>query len=877
MWIVKSDAIIDELYNSVFQRRNHCFLPRFASIKQMMLVHWIALALVLCAVPSTAHRHTFPSHRPAHAPSVRSIRCYNCSCVEPVCPCKTYDIDLTDNSYCTITRENFAQTISIDYGRESVNSSLAPIRMFPFVLVRESITYNEGSGRWNTQPELVVYGCNTDLCNKPSLLPYLPSSFQMRVSEGWLNSSVLGTGQPVRDCHECPAGPVCSPTEFIDGDQCPIQSCNTTCLVANLIDEPATGHQCYQSICAPTDPDGFPIDTHRVEIEAVLYPDRPTTVEFWEIGIYCRADNCSRPEIFQELRQEVTVQPGDLTMLFNLTASPGPRLRCYDCYCDNETACTCDTISSNSAPSSYCTIVRIYDDENVYVYFRSDEIGASYAEIREFPYVRVKEAIFYNNETGQWVTRIEEVEYGCTSDFCNELALLPLLPTSFKMSLPVDWLNATILGTGQSVHDCNECLNDTVCSINGTASDALCPLQACNTTCFASNSYRNASNNEQCYLSYCLTEESRGSRDLAYDPHRVEIQGIVYPSRPTSAELWEVELYCRVDNCSRPEVFEQLKQALVTQPGNLSSLFTTTSTGGSNQLRCYDCYCVNDAICNCNKTATMSASDTYCTIIREYDGQDFWILLEHIDRNSTRVFINEFPYLLVDESIVYNDATEQWITRPTLIVYGCNTDFCNDPRLVPRLPVGFQMRLTDEWLNTNVLGNGQPVRDCHECPDAPQCGITGFLDTSRCPIRSCNTTCLVSDTFNNPTSDELCYQSFCAPPDNEQFTIDPHRVQIEGILYGNRPDAQVEIWEVDIYCRADDCSRPEIFQELQAVLSVDTGDLSAFFNATTTPPVDRPLSCYECACYNDPIVSMHDSRSVRRPLIVLHHREHDRQ
>jgi hypothetical protein len=200
--------------------------------------------------------------------------------------------------------------------------------------------------------------------------------------------------------------------------------------------------------------------------------------------------------------------------------------------------------------------------------------------------------------------------------------------------------------------------------------------------------------------------------------------------------------------------------------------------------------------------------------MREYYGQEIWSTLGHIDEDSTGVHIRDFPYLVVEESINYSEQTEKWSTITNFVIYGCNWDLCNHPDLLPYLPNTFQMRLPETWLNTNVLGTGQPTRDCHECPDAPQCGTNDFLDASRCPIHECNTTCLVFDTFNNPEDDLQCYQSFCAPPDSEDWKIDQHRVEMEGIIYLQKQPREVEIWEIDLYCRADDCSRPEIFNEV---------------------------------------------------------------
>ncbi|CAM4974507.1 unnamed protein product, partial [Rotaria socialis] len=815
----------------------------------------------------------FPIARPTTTPRpltttstlpIRSLSCYNCSCTGTTCPCTTFEISSADNTYCYLERKFKAQDVHINFGHININSTYVYIRDYPFVLIEESIIYQETTGRWDTRIESVMYGCDWNLCNKPELIPYLPSTFLMRLPELWLNSSILGTGQPTRNCHICPSGPVCSNIGFINGSQCPILPCNTTCLVSSKYTDPASIDQCYDSYCAAPDQPDFEIDKHRIQLKGILYSSRPTNVELWETDLYCRADDCSNPETFKELRENLIVQPGDITAIFNQTAEP-PTFRCFDCFCEGEVNCECNTVSSVMDDPTYCTITRTYDGENVYIYFSHLETDSSYLNIRDFPYILVSESIIYNNETGKWLTRTNEVVYGCDWDYCNRPALLPLLPFSLQMTLPESWLNSSILGTGESTFSCHECANASICSLNQTIDGDSCPVQPCTTTCRVSNTYNNLIDNQQCYQSYCVSENSE---KLTYDSNLVKIEGILYANQPTHAELWEVNIYCQVDNCSRPDIFQEIKQDLIVNLGNITEIFNQANIGEPGQLHCYECYCVNDPICDCNKTVPLRDNLTFCTIIRLYDGQDFYTFLEHIDRNSTHIYIREFPFLLVDESILYNEANGRWNTKSDAIIYGCNTDFCNDPRLVPKLPVSFQMRLSESWLNDSVLGTGQPVRDCHECPEAPQCGTGEFLDSSRCPIKSCNTTCRVSDTYDDPEKDELCYQSFCVSPDSEFFEMGPHRVEIEGILYGNRPNAQVELWEVDIFCRADDCSRPEIFKELQAGLVLNTGDLSAFFNITTlptitttlapptqtatVPPTQPRITCYDCACYDNP-------------------------
>ncbi|CAF0732493.1 unnamed protein product [Adineta steineri] len=803
--------------------------------------------------PPTRPTTTVPPVTTPTPPPAHPIRCYKCECSSSTCPCLSTETSSADTTYCTIKRFDIGQSVSIEYGHVDMDSTLVEIIEFPYVLVEESIMYDEATGRWNTHPNAVIYGCNWDLCNNPNILAYMPNSFQMRLPEDWLNTTVKGSGQPVRDCHQCPDGPQCGHGEFLDASRCPIQPCNTTCLVSDKYNRPDDDLQCYQSFCAPPASDDLlPIDTHRIEIEGVIYYSRPKDVEIWEIDVFCRADNCSDPQLFNELRKNLVLVPGDLALIFNQTREERP-LRCFDCSCVDEQDCTCDTISIENSRTTYCTISRNYDGEHAYVYFQHMPITTPISDVREIPYVLAEESILYNDTTNKWYTRTNEITYGCDWDYCNKPSLLSFLPTSVQMTLPEAWLNTNIIGIEEAPLSCHECTDNSICSTNGSIDISSCPVQACNTSCFVSSVYHNPEINQQCYLSYCVPENN--NTELGYDKYRVELQGIIYPSQPTTVELWEVYAYCGTDSCSRPEIFEDIKQQLNTTTNNLPSLFNNTGVGEPGKLHCYQCACHDDPVCACNKTVAMPDNMTYCTIIRLYDGQTSLIELEHVDINSTYVHIQEFPFMLVDESITYNEATSTWNTIPYLIVYGCNTDFCNDPRLVPSLPVNFRMRLPEDWLNTNVKGTGQPVRNCHECPDGPQCGHTDFLDTSHCPIKECNTTCLVSDKFDKPNDDLQCYQSYCIAPSADE-PINTHRVEIEGILYGNRPNAEIELWEVDLYCRADDCSRPEIFKELEDKLTVETGDLSPFFNITTVticPPVEAQLACYECACYNDPI------------------------
>nr|ACD88968.1 sodefrin precursor repeats C [Adineta vaga] len=779
-----------------------------------------------------------------------SLDCYECGCEQSdltSCNCDVITSS-TENDYCVILEQRYTDTTYIQLNRVPRNASWVYIEDPYYVLTQESIRYNRTTQQWFLWTSSVVFGCDWDRCNSPDLISALPNSFKLNISTAWLNANIYGTGS-VSSCIRCDTevcGNTSNPSDF---SQCPLTSCGniTSCLAYDLWNNVDTGEQCVQAQCAPEYLDGEFGELYggkfRVDVESVVYlaQDR-SKYDIWEIDVYCSVMNCTRPTIFQEVAQQLTLEIGDLskypitrpstTQAPSTTTTPIQNpLRCYSCDCFDEQTCDCSSTVVSSLDYTYCIIVRENFGQETYIYADYLELDATFMYIQEFPYALIEETIDYNEKTGIWFTTTNFVVYGCNWNLCNKASLIPLLPNSFQMRLPEAWLNSSVLGSGLPVRNCHECPDEAQCGTTDFLVANTCPIQSCNTTCLVLDTYDDPEYDYLCYQSFCLPPDTE---DYQLDRHRIEIEGIIYASRQDVVHLWEVDIYCRADDCSRPGIFKELHEQLTVQPGTLSALFNETHDPNIPQRRCYDCYCYNKPDCPCNRTTIMNSNETYCLLMRENYGQDSWITLGHLDQDSTRVHIRDFPYLLVEESIIYDEQLQRWNTITNFVVYGCDWDYCNHPSLIPYLPNTFKMRLPDSWLNTNVLGTGQPVRDCHECPEGPQCGTTDFLDPGRCPIKSCNTTCLVFDTFNDPSVDEQCYQSFCAPPDTEDYQIDTHRVEIEGIVYLHKPSREVEIWEIDLYCRADDCSRPEIFTELKTILTVDPGDLSPFDQTTST-------------------------------------------
>ncbi|CAF1118247.1 unnamed protein product [Didymodactylos carnosus] len=734
--------------------------------------------------------------------STNGLECYDCACPSnTICPCdKTESIE-GNNTYCVIVREHIGENIDITLEHIPRNLTKFYVKNPYYISVRESISYDDVIPEWKTDTLKVIYGCNWDLCNKPDLVPLLPSSFSLSLPDEWLNNFILGSDPTM--CHECPDGPSCGDTDFFDISRCPEKACNGTCILSDLFEHPDSDplEFCYQSFCYESASDiEFDIDTHRIEIDGIYYLD---TEEFaiWEIDVYCRADDCSRPEIFSEIRENLRK---NINVNEFLHLRPAGVL-CYSCeQCVDTTTCECTNVEFKEG--THCTIKREKLGDTTYITLEHLDRNSSKNYIKNPYYLSVRESIIYDVKTLEWSNKPDLIVFGCNWNYCNKPDLVSILPDSFFLTLPDDWLNTFVLGTNPG--SCHECPLIAACGNTDFIDTSRCPEKACNETCVMREVFVNL--DDFCYTSGCYYDISTPIFDV--DTHRIEIDG-VYHLDTQEFEIWEMDVFCRADDCSRPELFNDIR----------SKLQKTISADALLNLRpdgiwCYNCECTNSTTCPCNETLFKEGKDSYCTIVREHIRENIYITLEHIPRNSTKFYVKNPYYISVRESIKYIEESSDWITDPDVITYGCNWNYCNKPDLVPLLPSSFSLSLPDEWLNNFVLGSDPTM--CHECPDGPSCGDTDFFDISRCPEKACNGTCILNDLFEHPDSDplEFCYQSLCYEGESTpNFDIDTHRIEIDGICYLDT--REFNIWEIDIFCRADDCSRPEIFDEIRSNLS----------------------------------------------------------
>ncbi|CAF0800747.1 unnamed protein product [Didymodactylos carnosus] len=247
-----------------------------------------------------------------------------------------------------------------------------------------------------------------------------------------------------------------------------------------------------------------------------------------------------------------------------------------------------------------------------------------------------------------------------------------------------------------------------------------------------------------------------------------------------------------------------------------SAVFLAAAVFPANGRECYTCACpANSLNCPCSTTDVQETDITYCIINRDHKNQGYSTYLGFLPRNSSKYSIKNPHYISIREVIHYNDSAKEWDTNPDGIIYGCDWDRCNSPDLVPKLPNSFSLALPESWLSNFILGSNPG--SCHECSDDPNCGTDDFLDVGRCPEKACNDTCVLREYFENPDSGEFCYQSSCfTEASSPAYDLDTHRIEIDAIYY---LDSKIfNVWEIDIFCRADDCSRPEIFKEIRANL-----------------------------------------------------------
>jgi len=175
-----------------------------------MLVDSLILVLLVLAVP------------------INSLRCYECSCEASnqfECDCG-YTTDYYDQDYCVIVEQRDIDATYVDLYRIPRNATWLYVEDTYFILIIESIRYNLTTMDWYVWPSAIIYGCDWDLCNSPSLINVLPNSFSLSINKTWLNTNIYGNGS-VSSCNDCTSGVCGGPQNPFNSSQCPLTTCTS--------------------------------------------------------------------------------------------------------------------------------------------------------------------------------------------------------------------------------------------------------------------------------------------------------------------------------------------------------------------------------------------------------------------------------------------------------------------------------------------------------------------------------------------------------------------------------------------------------------------------------------------------------------------------
>ncbi|UJR19965.1 hypothetical protein I4U23_023097 [Adineta vaga] len=506
-------------------------------------------------------------------------------------------------------------------------------------------------------------------------------------------------------------------------------------------------------------------------------------------------------------------------LLILLNISFNSSLICFQCVCFLN-QCECEHPSETNE-HTHCTITRTDPLVNSISHLTHTKHNSTLDNY----YLIVKKSIVYSEKSKDWLIKPYEIMYGCDWDYCNDPKLILLLTEILKVTIDRTWFTKNIYGTGlpMKCYDCQEKLcNKTIYPIDFSR----CPTRTCANfeICRLHTFINNAFTNEQCFHGKCITEdhidESNESSDGKY---KVLLKILIYLAQNRSDfHIYGLDIVCNAKYCSRTTIFDEVKQQIFITIGNLtvfplirptttSTITTTTNTTThkssispttsiSSHLKCYNGSSINMTI------GEYWINTTHCMI--NYNEQH--ATFSSISFNSSQSYVREFPYILIQQSIIYNKTIHDWSNKTDFISYGCNWNLCNEPRLLSSLSNSIHLSLNKSWLNANVFDLGFSTRDCNQCPNNLQCSTYEVSTFEACPTKKCNHTCFLSNIYNHIANNQQCYRSFC-----ESSDPDLRRVIIQGILYLNRSQLNVELWEVYIPCHAADCSRLEIFRESQ--------------------------------------------------------------
>ncbi|CAF3061980.1 unnamed protein product [Rotaria socialis] len=260
-------------------------------------------------------------------------------------------------------------------------------------------------------------------------------------------------------------------------------------------------------------------------------------------------------------------------------------------------------------------------------------------------------------------------------------------------------------------------------------------------------------------------------------------------------------------------------------------------------LSCYECESTFPASSICLPTCTTRfVPDSTCVLLRNIslEPSDVGSLrAAHIGDVPTMPNITEKSFVFGEEAVYLNpSAAVGWDWEYGPITYGCDTDNCNHPEDVNRLPNALNARIPNATLERLLLGDLDS--SCYVCDTCLDSDVTN-TDMSNCTKEPClNHACGFVATRNSPSSTKQCnagwhYSSYCMGS-REVAQVDMT------LIYYIRSKS-FYIYQMEAVCLRNDCNNMTTFKQLKDAVTVDP-DLTCLIdssNSSTTTSI-RPVT-----------------------------------
>ncbi|CAF0735136.1 unnamed protein product [Rotaria sordida] len=250
-------------------------------------------------------------------------------------------------------------------------------------------------------------------------------------------------------------------------------------------------------------------------------------------------------------------------------------------------------------------------------------------------------------------------------------------------------------------------------------------------------------------------------------------------------------------------------------------------------LSCYECSSTFPAssICLPACSQTFQVGST-CLLTRNIslDPSDFGSLRAgHIGNESIISNAAEKHFVFGEEAVYQNPSQAvgwDWEYGP--ITYGCDTNGCNNPENVNRLPNALNIRIPNATLNR--LLTGELDNSCYLCNTCLDTDVTG-TDMSACSVTPCpNHACNFVATRNSTTSLGQCssgwhFTSGCI------LSREPAQVDMTLIYYIRSKTSF--LYQMAAVCLNDNCNNFTTFKQLKDAVTVDP-DLTCLLDNTSS-------------------------------------------